>query len=281
MITAIHLNSNDGESTAAFWSAIFNVEPEDLGDGRWRIEPVAGPAVVVRTVTVWQAISRYADVTVVPVPGAANRLRALGFEVALDGSQAVDVNGTDATVFLVNKGWDGHSDVPWEEPSDEEKARIERLLSESAAKTGDEIDPERFYRPRLALIVLYVPPLLLDEAARFYGALLDVDPVQEKHGGGPEHWSISSRLTGLVIEVYPAGDRPATRTRLEFRGTTVRESVARLTEIGVEVEQVGRHSWKAADPAGNVVMLGGSDSYERLTAPSGITWTEGHPPTRE
>lgn len=129
MITEIHLNSNSA-STAAFWGAIFNVEPEDQGDGRWRIEPIAGPAIVVRTAVAWQAISRYADMTVVPVPGAAGRLRALGFEVADDGSQAVDVNGTDATVYLVNKGWDGHSDVPWEEPDDVEKERIRKLTED-------------------------------------------------------------------------------------------------------------------------------------------------------
>lgn len=132
---------------------------------------------------------------------------------------------------------------------------------------------------RLALIVLYVPLERLDATAAFYATVLDAEPVAEKHSTGPEHWSITSRLTGLVVEVYPAGDRPATRTRLKFRGTTVRETVARLTAAGTEVEQTGKHRWKAIDPAGNAVVLGGSDSYERLTAPSGLTWTEGHPPT--
>ncbi|WP_100522403.1 hypothetical protein [Mycobacteroides abscessus] len=101
MITEVRLNSNDGESTAAFWSAIFNVPAEELGDGRWRITPAVGPAVVVSTSRVWETISRYIDLTVEVDAGAADRLRQNGFEVSVDGLQAVDVNGTDATVFLV------------------------------------------------------------------------------------------------------------------------------------------------------------------------------------
>lgn len=100
MITEIRLNSNDGESTARFWSALFNVPAEELGDGRWRITPVTGPAVVVSTSRVWETISRYVDLTVAVDSGAPDRLRQNGFEVAWDGSQAVDVNGTDGTVFL-------------------------------------------------------------------------------------------------------------------------------------------------------------------------------------
>lgn len=101
MITEVKLQSNNGASTAAFWSAIFGVPAQDLSDGRWRITPVTGPAVVVITARVWETISRYVDLTVQVDVGAADRLRALGFEVADDGSQAVDVNGCDNTVTLV------------------------------------------------------------------------------------------------------------------------------------------------------------------------------------
>ncbi|MFV1360682.1 hypothetical protein ABFV47_27045 [Mycolicibacterium fortuitum] len=101
MITEVKLQSNDGASTARFWSAIFGVPAEELGDSRWRIAPPNGPAVVVSTARVWEAISRYADLTVEIDAGAADRLRENLFEVAEDGSQAVDVNGTDATVFLM------------------------------------------------------------------------------------------------------------------------------------------------------------------------------------
>jgi ABC-type enterochelin transport system substrate-binding protein len=101
VITELRLNSNAAENTARFWSAIFNVPAEALGDGRWRITPAAGPTVVVDTARVWETISRYVDVTVAVDAGAADRLRENGFEVAVDGSQAVDVNGCDNTVFLV------------------------------------------------------------------------------------------------------------------------------------------------------------------------------------
>ncbi|MCF8590033.1 hypothetical protein [Gordonia liuliyuniae] len=84
-----------------FWTALLNVPAQDLGDGRWRITPVTGPAVVVSTTRVWETISRYVDLTIAVDAGAPDRLRELGFEVAHDGSQAVDLNGTDATVFLV------------------------------------------------------------------------------------------------------------------------------------------------------------------------------------
>lgn len=101
MITKIKLQSNNSESTARFWSAIFNVPAEELGDGSWRITPATGPAVVVSTARVWETISRYVDLTVAVDSGAPDRLRENGFEVAVDGSQAVDVNGCDNTVFLV------------------------------------------------------------------------------------------------------------------------------------------------------------------------------------
>lgn len=105
MITEICLVSNDGASTARFWSAIFNVPAANLGPDRWGtnwwcVSPEIGPDVVVSTTPVWQAIAGV-DMTVQCDAGAADRLRALGFEVAHDGSQAVDVNGTDGTVFLV------------------------------------------------------------------------------------------------------------------------------------------------------------------------------------
>lgn len=40
--------------------------------------------------------------------------------------------------------------------------------------------------------------------------------VREQHGGGPVHYSVQLG-GGLVLELYPAGDRPATRTRLGLR----------------------------------------------------------------
>ncbi|RIR77083.1 hypothetical protein D2E65_16020 [Mycobacteroides abscessus] len=101
MITKIKLQSNNSESTARFWSAIFGVRAVQLSAGRWRITPAAGPVVMVATTQVVETISRYVDVTVAVDSGAPDRLRALGFEVSVDGSKAVDVNGCDNTVFLV------------------------------------------------------------------------------------------------------------------------------------------------------------------------------------
>ncbi|SHX68567.1 Uncharacterised protein [Mycobacteroides abscessus subsp. abscessus] len=138
MITEIRLVSNDGASTAKFWGAVFNVPPVDLGGGRWRVTPVAGPAVSISTARVVEAITRV-DLTVVSDPAAADRLRALDFEVAHDGSQAVDVNGTDSTVHLVARGQEGHSDVPWEEPIPERPVRDDAYYEQlsDAVERGD------------------------------------------------------------------------------------------------------------------------------------------------
>jgi len=138
VITEIRLVSNDGSSTAAFWSAILNTPAEDLGGGRWRIEPAAGPSVSISTARVVEAITR-GDMTVVCDHAAADRLRALDFEVALDGFAAVDVNGTDATVYLSPRGWDGVSAVGWEEPTPEEPVRDDAYYEQlsDAVERGD------------------------------------------------------------------------------------------------------------------------------------------------
>lgn len=138
MITELRLVSNSGESTARFWSAVFGVSAVDLGDGRWRVTSPSGFGVRIEQARVVEAITRV-DLTVTCDHGAADRLRALGFEVALDGSAAVDVNGTDATVYLSPRGWDGHSDVPWEEPTPEEPVRDDAYYAglSRAVEAGD------------------------------------------------------------------------------------------------------------------------------------------------
>lgn len=108
---------------------------------------------------------------------------------------------------------------------------------------------------RLSLIVLYVPEPGLDLAARFYSAILDAEPVQEQHGSGPIHWSISSRLTGLTVEIYPAINRPVTATRLTFRGPEVKQAVQRLIEVHASPEPHGSGGWWVTDPIGNAVVL--------------------------
>lgn len=40
-------------------------------------------------------------------------------------------------------GWDGVSDVDWEEPDAEERAFIAWLMSRSTVRTGDEVDMDQ------------------------------------------------------------------------------------------------------------------------------------------
>lgn len=110
---------------------------------------------------------------------------------------------------------------------------------------------------KLSLIVLYVPPPTLDRAARFYGAILDAEPVAEQHGSGPRHWSITSAETGLVMELYPMGSRPPTATRLEFHGPHVDAAVQRLMDRAYALPEKTRDGkgWWCHDAIGNTVVL--------------------------
>ncbi|AYM40389.1 MULTISPECIES: VOC family protein [Mycobacteroides] len=109
---------------------------------------------------------------------------------------------------------------------------------------------------RLSLLVTYVPEPSLDRAARFYGAILDAEPVRERHGAGPEHYSITCPATGLVIEVYPADRRSVTATRLEWIGDAA-AAVERLIERAHALPDLTRDGagWWASDPIGNTVVL--------------------------
>lgn len=108
---------------------------------------------------------------------------------------------------------------------------------------------------KLSLIVLYCPGPTLDRAARFYGALLDAEPVSEKHGQGPDHFSVTG-ADGLVMELYPMGSRPHTTTRLEFRGDAD-AAVQRLMDKAYALPERTRDGtgWWATDPIGNTVVL--------------------------
>lgn len=108
---------------------------------------------------------------------------------------------------------------------------------------------------RLSLMVLYVPEPVLDHAAKFYGAILDAEPAAEKHNSGPEHWSVTD-ADGLVVELYPMGQRPPTRTRLSFRGD-VDAAVQRLMDHAHALPERTRDGkgWWVSDPCGNTVVL--------------------------
>lgn len=109
---------------------------------------------------------------------------------------------------------------------------------------------------RLSLIVLYVPPPTLDRAARFYGAVFDAEPVAEKHGQGPDHFSVTG-ADGLVMELYPATSRANTATRLEFHGSGVDAAVERLMDRAYALPERTRDGagWWTNDPIGNTVIL--------------------------
>lgn len=247
MTATIHLVSNSAASTCRFWSAIFDAPAVLDRPGRWRIVGPEGFAVTVTEAAVVEAITRV-DLTVTAAPGAPERLRALGFEVSMPGWPlcAVDTNGTDSTVWLT--AMDPFSpDFYEDDPTDAEKARIAALASGP---------PDAVTAPptRLSLMVIYAPEPRLEHAARFYGAVLDVEPVREQHGTGPEHWSVTrSRLT---IELYPAGSGLPTRSRFEFV-EDAEAAVERLRDrahASPERTRDGR-GWRCLDPIGNTVIL--------------------------
>lgn len=109
----------------------------------------------------------------------------------------------------------------------------------------------------LRLIVLYVPEPTLDRAAAFYGAILDAEPVAEKHGSGPQHRSVTCPETGLVMELYPATSRSPTTTRLAFYGSDVDAAVQRLIDRAFALPERTRDGlgWWCHDPIGNAVVL--------------------------
>ncbi|MGB5111188.1 MAG: VOC family protein [Mycobacterium sp.] len=84
----------------------------------------------------------------------------------------------------------------------------------------------------LSLLILYVSDI--DASREFYTGL-GLHLVREQHGRGPEHYS--ARLDGgLVLELYPCGSGPVTRTRLELRVPDAAPAAAQ-------------------DPDGNIVLV--------------------------
>lgn len=66
---------------------------------------------------------------------------------------------------------------------------------------------------KLGVIVLYCS--VLERACEFYGGVLGLPLQPEQHGAGPKHFS--TRVgEHTILELYPCGDGPATRTRLEM-----------------------------------------------------------------
>jgi catechol 2,3-dioxygenase-like lactoylglutathione lyase family enzyme len=68
------------------------------------------------------------------------------------------------------------------------------------------------HEPQLQTLVLYVEDV--DASAAWYRDALGVNWTQENHNAGPEH--VSAQFGGLLIELYPRGDRPASQVRIEL-----------------------------------------------------------------
>lgn len=107
----------------------------------------------------------------------------------------------------------------------------------------------------LTLLVLYASDL--DRSREFY-QMLDLDFTEEAHGDGPVHYA-STLATGTVLELYSAGDRRVTRTRLGFM---VRDRSATADALRRNGFTVKRQSL-AIDPDGNRVELQDAEAISR------------------
>lgn len=102
---------------------------------------------------------------------------------------------------------------------------------------------------KLSTIAIYAPEPSFEHAARFYGALLDVQPAHEL-----DHYVVAAQQ--LRVKVYPAVTRPYTSTRLEFVGDAD-AAVDRLVERAWDAPERTRDGsgWWTTDPCGNTVVI--------------------------
>lgn len=108
----------------------------------------------------------------------------------------------------------------------------------------------------ITLIVLFVGDL---QRSREFYSLLGLSFVEEQHDGGPVHYA-ATLPGGCVLELYPAGDRPVTRTRLGFAVVDVASTVEALVAAGFTVRD-----GVAVDPNGSQVELRGRPGDEENT----------------
>ncbi|WP_424579943.1 VOC family protein [Tsukamurella pulmonis] len=73
---------------------------------------------------------------------------------------------------------------------------------------------------------------------------------REQHDGGPVHYA-ATLPGGSVVELYPASDRPVTRTRLGFEVPDQAATADALRRSGFTVKRQSL----AVDPDGNRVEL--------------------------
>lgn len=108
----------------------------------------------------------------------------------------------------------------------------------------------------VTLLVIYAGDL--EESLRFYSAC-GLAFVPERHGSGPIHYSTVAS-SGMVLELYPSGDRPPTRTRLGFGVDDAARTLRTLTAAGWPNASEPRELdygrvWVVHDPDGNAVEL--------------------------
>lgn len=133
---------------------------------------------------------------------------AAGKELSLDNveMQRIPVSATDsdadlaaaAARWLTGYGCPPAGTVEWMLP--QLRRHRDRLVEESR-------------REELAVrtLVLYVADVAM--SAAWYASALGIRWTRERHGGGPEH--VSAEVGGLLLELYPAGERSVSRTRIE------------------------------------------------------------------
>lgn len=108
----------------------------------------------------------------------------------------------------------------------------------------------------MSLLVIYATDL--DESLRFYTACgLEFEP--ERHGSGPLHYS-TSLSSNMVLELYPCGNKPATRTRLGFAVDDGERTLRNLANAGWADSSAPRdldygRVRVVRDPDGNAVEL--------------------------
>lgn len=114
----------------------------------------------------------------------------------------------------------------------------------------------------LSLVVLYVSD---PERSREFYALLGLDFTEERHEGGPVHHA-AALPGGTVLELYPASDRPVTRTRLGF---AVRDRAAVAKTLRSAGFTVKRESL-AIDPDGNRVEITDAEAISQRETESAL-----------
>lgn len=98
----------------------------------------------------------------------------------------------------------------------------------------------------LNLLVIYVSNLAA--SAEFYSAL-GLHLTREQHGDGPIHYS-TLLPGGMILELYPAGDRPVSQVRLGITVPNPAETAEALLALGY-----GLRGKAILDPDGNVIEL--------------------------